>query len=56
MLVLVFSFLEIHKEFVKDLLGRRRNWQDSLRGIILVLQFITGYFCSDLILRLSKGS
>ncbi|KAJ7351842.1 hypothetical protein OS493_035325 [Desmophyllum pertusum] len=25
------SFLEIHKEFVKDLLGRRRNWQDSLR-------------------------
>lgn len=27
------SFLEIHKEFVKDLLGRRRNWQDSLRGV-----------------------
>ena len=28
-----FSFLEIHKEFVKDLLGRRRNWEDSLRGV-----------------------
>ena len=29
----ISSFLEIHKEFVKDLLGRRRNWQDSLRGV-----------------------
>lgn len=25
------SFLEINQEFVKDLLGRKRNWQDSLR-------------------------
>ena len=31
------SFLEIHKEFVKDLLGRRRNWQDSLRGTRVIL-------------------
>ena len=32
--VFIFSsFLEIHREFVKDLLGRRRNWHNSLRGM-----------------------